>query len=145
MEMKPFKIAYLGGTFSLLHNGHIDLMKRASQMAERVVVSLNTDEFVERFKGKKPVDSYEEREEMVKAIKYVDEVIKNIGEEDSKIMIDKVKPDLLVEGGDWLEKDILKQWSMTTEWMRERNISLIFFPRRISVSTTDIKERIKHG
>lgn len=143
--MKPYKKALLGGTFSLLHAGHIDILRQANMLADKVVVALNSDEFVERFKGKKPVDSYEQREEILKCIDLVHEIVKNEADENFKVVVEKVKPDLLVQGSDWLDGGILKQWSIEKEWLEKKGIPVIFFSRHIPISTTIIKERVKNG
>lgn len=70
------KVLYTGGTFDLFHFGHINFLKQCKNISEKVVVSLNADDFVERFKGQKPILSYKEREKSVRYCKYVDEVIK---------------------------------------------------------------------
>lgn len=136
-------IVYVGGTFSRLHMGHIDLLKVAKNLGY-VVVSLNTDDFIERYKGKKPTDSYNERRDMLLSTRYVDAVIRNTDGEDSKPTILKVKPDYIVVGSDWLSKDYCKQMGFTPEWLEEQKITLIYVPRQRKLSTTIIKERIKN-
>ena len=85
MTMRPISKTsnriYVPGTFDILHWGHIELFKKAKEHGT-VIVSLNNDAFVERFK-RKPILNYREREEMLNACKYVDEVIRNSGDEDS--------------------------------------------------------------
>ena len=77
------KRVYTGGTFDLLHPGHIDFLKKCSEFGS-VTVSLNSDEFIERYKGKKPIFSFEERKYIISSLKFVSEVIINEGDEDSK-------------------------------------------------------------
>ena len=138
---------YSGGTFDMIHRGHLDLLKWCRLIAGKngkVVISLNTDGFVERFKGKRPVVPLEDRRALLEAFKdLVDVVIENIGDEDSKISILKVKPDIIVVGSDWLKKDYCKQMSFTPEWLEEQNIALCYIPRNLPESTTNIKNRVK--
>ena len=78
---------YTGGTFDLFHVGHLNLLKRCHEIAGltgQVIVSLNTDEFIEKYKSKKPLMSYEDRKAILEACRYVDSVIENYGNEDSK-------------------------------------------------------------
>lgn len=135
-------LTYTGGTFDTLHVGHLDLLRRCRQLGN-VVVSLNTDEFVEKYKGVRPIYSYEERKEMLENCKLVDLVIPNTGGEDSKPAILSVHPDYIVIGSDWLKKDYCKQMGFTPEWLEEQNISLVYIPRVRRVSSTEIKERVR--
>ena len=131
------------GTFDLLHIGHIQLFNFCKRFGNEVVVAVNTDEFVERYKGKKPIISTIHRLDMVRSIKWVDEACINIGVEDCKVIIDKVKPQYLVVGSDWLEKDYLKQTNLTRKYLEDHSISLVFTPRFYD-SSTIIKERIRN-
>ena len=87
-------IVYTGGTFDLLHAGHIAFLRRCAELG-RVVVSLNTDEFISAYKGRPPVMSYSEREAVLLGCRYVDEVVPNRGGADSRIAIEDVEPDLI--------------------------------------------------
>lgn len=136
---------YSGGTYDLFHWGHVELLRRLKDMAGKdgqVIVALNTDEFVEEFKGKRPVMSYDEREAVLKACVYVDEVVKNTGGKDSRPTILAVDADFVVAGTDWCEKDYMKQMSFTREWLEENNIGFGYIPYTIGISTTDIRKRL---
>ena len=84
------KILYTGGTFDLFHYGHANFLKKCKTLADKVVVSLNTDEFILKYKGKSPIMNYKERELSLLYCKFVDSVIANVGGEDSKISIEKI-------------------------------------------------------
>lgn len=134
-------IVYTGGTFDLPHKGHYRLLKRASEIGH-VVVALNTDEFIEKYKGKAPILNYEERKEALLACRWVDEVVPNVGGADSTISIEMVKPDYIIIGSDWARKDYYKQMGFTQDWLDERGIGLIYVPYTEGISTTDIKNRM---
>ena len=135
-------VVYTGGTFDLFHAGHVELLRRCSELGA-VTVSLNTDEFIEAYKGRKPVISYEERAKVLDACRYVDRVVPNIGGNDSRIAIDLVKPDLIVIGSDWARRDYHAQMSFTQEWLDDRGIGLCYIPYTRGISTTDIKTRMR--
>lgn len=135
-------VIYTGGTFDLFHAGHVELLRRCAELGS-VVVSLNTDEFIEAYKGRKPVISYEERAKVLDACRYVDRVVPNIGGNDSRIAIDLVKPDLIVIGSDWAQRDYHAQMSFNQEWLDERGIGLCYVPYTRGISTTDIKTRMR--
>jgi glycerol-3-phosphate cytidylyltransferase len=134
-------IVYTGGTFDLPHPGHYRLLERAAQFG-KVVVGLNTDEFIYNYKGKSPVLTYQEREEILLACKWVDRVVPNVGGEDSTISIEMVKPDYIIIGSDWARKDYYKQMGFTQDWLDARGIGLIYVPYTVGISSTEIKKRI---
>jgi glycerol-3-phosphate cytidylyltransferase len=140
------RTVYTGGTFDLLHAGHVDFLAVCRKIAGdngRVVVSLNGDDFVESYKGKPPICSYYERKDVLMACRYVDEVILNSGKHDSKPAILEVNPDFILIGDDWAHRDYYKQMSFTPEWLAELNIVLLYVPRLRVLSSTDIKARIR--
>jgi glycerol-3-phosphate cytidylyltransferase len=132
---------YTGGTFDLPHKGHYRLLKRAAEIG-RVVVALNTDEFIEKYKGKAPILTYEERKEALLACRWVDEVVPNIGGTDSTISIELVKPDYVLIGSDWARRDYYAQMGFTQDWLDARGIGLIYIPYTEGISTTEIKKRM---
>lgn len=136
---------YTGGTFDLFHSGHANFLRQCKQIAGadgKVVVALNTDSFIESYKGKPPIYSYQERKEILLACRYVDEVISNFDGADSKPAIMFVKPSYIVIGSDWLTKDYHKQMGFTQEWLDHQKITLIYVPYTEGISTTNLKKRI---
>ena len=138
---------YSVGTFDLLTPGHIDLFYWCRKIAGdgEVIISLNTDEFVEQFKGHKPSMCYEDRKAILEALSMIDMVIPNSGGADSKPAILNWKPDVIVVGSDWLKKDYCKQMGFTPEWLEEQKIALMYIPRHLPQSSTLFKEKIKNG
>lgn len=134
---------YTGGTFDLFHAGHVKFLQRCSQIADEVVVSLNTDEFIKAYKKKAPVMTFDERLTTLAGCRYVDRVVPNVGGADSKVAIDRVRPDIVAIGSDWARKDYYKQMQFDQDWLDERNISLIYIPYTDGISSTDIKNRLK--
>ena len=132
---------YTGGTFDLFHANHVKFLKRCAQFGP-VTVSLNTDEFIEAYKGKPPVMSFDERKIMLEACIYVDKVIVNRGGANSKVAIMAATPDMIIIGSDWAVRDYHKQMDFTQEWLDERNIILAYIPYGKGVSSTEIKKRL---
>ena len=120
------------GTYDLIHFGHINLLKRAKELGEYLVVGLSTDEFNE-IKGKKSYFSYDKREYMLQSVKYVDEVIKENNWDQKIEDIKKYKIDIFVMGDDWEGKfDYLNKYC-----------EVIYLPRTEGISTTEIKKNLK--
>lgn len=134
------------GTFDLLHRGHIDLFMFCKNLAGengKVVVGVNTDEFVRFYKGKAPIINTTHRMDMVRSIRWVDEVVVNKGDEDCKVIIDQIRPQFLVVGSDWLEKDYLKQTDLSRKYLEDMMITLVYTPRFYD-SSSSIKEKIRN-
>ena len=135
---------YTGGTFDLFHSGHVAFLQRCASLGS-VTVALNTDEFIEAYKGKPPVISYAERAAVLLGCRWVDAVVPNVGGLDSRISIALVEPDLIVIGSDWARRDYYQQMMFDQDWLDERGIGLCYIPYTKGISSTDIKKRMRWG
>lgn len=136
------KVLYTGGTFDLFHYGHTNFLRQCSKLADKIIVSLNTDEFIQEYKGKTPIMTYSEREQSLMDCKYVHSVVPNSGGADSKPAILEVNPDIIAIGTDWAKKDYYKQMQFTQEWLDNNDILLVYLAYTEGISTTEIKRRI---
>lgn len=137
-------VIYTGGTFDVPHAGHVNFLRQIKKLFPGclLVVSLNKDDFLVRYKGRKPYFSFQEREKLLKGTGYVDLVIANIGGEDSKPAILSASANVVVIGNDWLEKDYCKQMGFDAAWLRKYGITLCYLPYTEGISTTEIKKRL---
>jgi len=120
------------GTFDMFHIGHLKLLERLSQLGDRLIVAVSSDEFNE-LKGKKTIIPYEQRAKIVEAIKYVDMVIPEHHWEQKVKDIKKYNVDIFAMGHDWEGKfDELKEYC-----------EVIYLPRTEGISTTALKEQLK--
>jgi glycerol-3-phosphate cytidylyltransferase len=133
---------YTGGTFDLFHAGHVEFLRRCAELGS-VTVSLNEDEFIENYKGKRPIISYREREAVLLGCRWVDDVVPNVGGSDSRVSIGIVNPDLVVIGSDWARRDYYAQMQFDQDWLDERGIGLCYIPYTQGISSTAIKERLR--
>lgn len=136
------KTLYTGGTFDVLHFGHLNFLKKCRLLAKNVIVSLNTDEFIKEFKGSSPIMTYAEREQSLNHCQYVDKVIPNLSGNDSKPSILQAAPDIIAVGDDWAHKDYYSQMQFTQSWLDDNNIALVYVPYTQGISTTEIKRRL---
>lgn len=119
------------GTFDILHVGHINLLRRARALGDRLVVGLSTDEF-NQSKHKSSLLNYENRKAVLEAIRYVDEVFPELTWEQKFEDIRRYGADVFVMGDDWRGKfDFLRQ-----------GCEVVYLPRTPSISTTEIKSSL---
>lgn len=133
---------YTGGTFDLIHSGHVNFLRRCAEIGD-VTVALNTDEFIEKYKGKPPIMSFDERYAVLSELRCVSHVIPNWGDADSKPAILEVSPDVIAIGSDWARRDYYKQMNFDQDWLDGCGISLMYIPYTKGISTTELKRRIK--
>ena len=118
------------GTYDLLHYGHINLLRRARALGDYLIVALSTDEFNQKQKQKKCYFSYEQRKQLLEAIRYVDLVIPEENWEQKVSDVREFRVDTFVMGSDWEGKfDFLKPYC-----------DVVYLPRTPEISTTQIKE-----
>ena len=123
------------GTFDLLHYGHINLLRRARELGDYLIVALSTDEFNWNEKQKKCYYTYDKRKQMLEAIRYVDEVIPEENWEQKNTDVVKYGVDVFVIGDDWKGKfDFLKD-----------KCEVVYLPRTPEISTTQIKATLKES
>lgn len=120
------------GTFDMLHPGHINLLRRAKELGDFLIVALSGDEF-NALKGKKSYYTFEERKQVLEAIRYVDMVIKEENWEQKHTDVKDHAIDVFVMGDDWEGKfDFLKE-----------QCEVVYLPRTVGISTTKIKNDLK--
>ena len=119
------------GTYDWLHYGHIELLRRAREMGDYLIVALSTDEF-NQIKNKKSYYDYEQRKMMLESIRYVDLVIPEEGWGQKEKDVDRFDVDVFVMGHDWEgEFDFLKD-----------KCEVIYLNRTEGISTTKIKQEL---
>ena len=119
------------GTFDLLHWGHINLLQRARELGDYLVVAISTDDFKD-LKGKRSYHSFESRKRILEAIRYVDEVIPEHTWEQKIEDVKRHNIDVFVMGDDWKGKfDFLKDYC-----------EVIYLPRTVGISTTKSKKEL---
>lgn len=121
------------GTYDLLHYGHINLLRRAKELGDYLIVAVSTDEF-NKIKGKKSYLPFEERKSLVSSICYVDEVIPEDSWDQKLSDIEKYNIDVFVMGDDWKGK---------FDFLKEKGVEVIYLPRTPEISSTLIKNNIK--
>lgn len=146
------------GTFDLYHSGHTNFLFNCFKLTgadsssvydrnHNLMVGLNSDEFVQTYKGKAPVYSYKERRSLLVNNRYVWGVEENDSPTMESLLIDvqnygQRRYDILVVGSDWAKKDYYAQIGVDQEWLDSKGILLCYIPYTEGISTTQLKERI---
>ncbi|MFZ1807919.1 MAG: D-glycero-beta-D-manno-heptose 1-phosphate adenylyltransferase [Cyclobacteriaceae bacterium] len=101
------KIVFTNGCFDILHLGHVDYLEKAAALGDRLVIGLNTDDSVSRFKGpERPIQDQNSRARILSSLQFVDMVV--LFNEDSPLeLISSLIPDILVKGSDYLAENIV--------------------------------------
>ncbi len=132
-------IGYTQGTYDMFHIGHLNLIKNAKRRCDYLIVGVNTDELVQSYKNKKPIVPLAERAEIVRAIKYVDEVIVT-DTLDKKEVWDRIRFDEIYIGDDWKGN---ARWEQTGRELAELGAKLVFLPYTKETSSTMLREKLK--
>jgi len=139
----PEAWVYVGGTFDLFHYGHANFLRQCREYG-KVIVSLNTDDFAERYK-RKPILTIGERMESVSACRYVDDVCINIGDENTGTTIDLISDRqiaYIAHGDDWEHESLLRQLGISERWLKDRDIQMLYVPYSSGISTSELIKRV---
>ena len=136
--MKKYRIGYTTGVFDLFHIGHLNILRRAKEQCEYLIVGVSTDEIVEEYKGKRPVVPFVERIEIVKAIKYVDEVVPQISMNKLEAW-DKIHFDALFHGSDWKGSHMYDE---IEKKLKEVGVDMVFLPHTEGTSSTLLTDKL---
>lgn len=133
--MKNYKIGYTTGVYDLFHIGHLNLLRNAKQQCDHLIVGVTVDELVS-YKGKRAVIPFEERVQIVEAIRYVDEVVPQ-KELDKVKAWEKYHYDVLFVGDDWKGKPNWEQYEKT---LAEKNVDVVYLPYTKETSSTQLRD-----
>lgn len=122
------------GTFDLLHYGHINLLRRAKQYGDYLIVALSTDDFNWNQKRKRCYFSFDKRKALLEAIRYVDLVIPEESWDQKVTDVREYHIDTFVMGDDWKGE---------FDFLQDEGVDVVYLPRTPEVSTTQIKRDLK--
>ena len=131
-------IGYTTGVFDLFHVGHLNILRRAKEQCDYLIVGVTVDELV-AYKGKKAFIPYEERAAIVEAIKYVDKVV-------PQITMDKLKAweelhfNKMFVGDDWKGTETWNHWEKV---FGEKDVEIVYFAYTTKTSSTELRDALK--
>lgn len=137
-ENKNIVIGYTTGVYDLFHIGHLNLLKNAKGMCDKLIVGVTVDELV-AYKGKQAMIPFEDRIEIVRSIKYVDAAVPQY-DMDKLTACKKLGATYLFVGDDWYATE---KWQEYEKEFNKEGIKIIYFPYTKGVSSTKISEALK--
>lgn len=136
--VKKYKIGYTTGVFDMFHIGHLNILRRAKEQCDYLIVGVSTDQLVEKYKHKKTIIPFEERIDIVGAIEYVDQVVAQEDRDKFKAW-EQLKFNAMFVGDDWkgspLFEEIEKQF-------HEVGVEVVYFPYTKDTSSTILREKL---
>ena len=136
--MSKYGVGYTTGVFDLFHIGHLNILKKAKEQCEHLIVGVSTDELVWEYKKKVPVIPYEERQEIVKSIKYVDEVVPQ-SNRDKFGSWEQLKFDVMFVGDDWKGSALFTEVEMK---FKQVGVDIVYFPYTQGTSSTILRKKV---
>ncbi len=133
---KQYKVGYTTGVFDMFHIGHLNILKRAKEYCDYLIVGVSTDEVVETYKHKKPIIPFEERLQIVEAIKYVDRAVPQISMNKMEAW-NSLHFDALFHGSDWKDSEM---YNKITSEFKAVGVDVVFLPHTDGVSSTLLSE-----
>jgi choline-phosphate cytidylyltransferase/glycerol-3-phosphate cytidylyltransferase len=132
-------IGYTTGVFDLFHVGHVNLLRNAKSMCDKLIVGVTVDELV-AYKNKKSVIPFEERLEIVRTSRYVDLAVPQYTM-DKMDALQRYKFDIMFVGDDWYKSE---KWADFENQFKEQNVKIIYFPYTKSTSSTLINKTLEN-
>lgn len=135
--MKKYKIGYTTGVFDMFHIGHLNILRRAKEQCEFLIVGVSTDEVVREYKHKTPIIPFEQRCAIVEAIKYVDKVVPQTTM-DKMVAYSKYEFNALFHGSDWKNSDM---YNKIASELKNVGVDVVFLPHTEGISSTIIDKK----
>lgn len=136
--MKKYKIGYTTGVFDMFHIGHLNILRRAKEQCEHLIVGVSTDELVQNYKNKTPIIPFAERSAIVGACRYVDEVVPQ--KDRNKIdAFNRIKFDVMFVGDDWKDNQLFVE---VEKYLKEHGASVVYFQYTQGTSSTILREKL---
>ena len=137
--MKKYKIGYTTGVYDMFHIGHLNILKRAKEQCDYLIVGVSTDALVESYKHKTPIIPFKERIAIVEAIKYVDKVVAQESM-DKFSAWEKLQFDAIFHGDDWKGSSMYDE---IEKKLASVGVDMVFLPHTDGTSSTLLSEKLK--
>ena len=137
---KKYKIGYTSGVFDMFHVGHLNILKKAKEMCDFLVVGVTSDNLCFQRKNKYPIINENDRIEIVSAIKYVDQVVVQ-DDMDKFKMVQNIKANVVFVGSDWKGSD---SWNKYEKEFEKINVDVVYFDYTTGISSTILRDKLNN-
>lgn len=134
--MKRYRIGYTTGVYDLFHIGHLNILRRAKEQCDYLIVGVSTDDLVRREKNKTPIIPFTERVQIVEAIKYVDAVVPQT-DKNKLDAYHRLQFDAMFVGSDW---EGTPQWKRFEEELAPYGVDIVYLSYTDGVSSTKLTD-----
>ena len=131
-------IGYTTGVYDMFHIGHLNILRRAKEQCDFLVVGVSTDELVEKEKHKRPVIPFDDRVAIVAAIRYVDRVVPQV-DKNKLGAWEKLHFNKMFVGSDWRGTP---QWQLFEDQFRPYGVKIVYLPHTDGISSSMLRERV---
>ncbi len=136
---KPSAVVFTNGVFDVLHTGHIELLKFAKSLGDKLIVAINSDNAVKKLKGPdRPINNEMDRKRVLESLREVDEVV-IFDDIETVSLLNEIKPNVLVKGGEWTAEQVRERDKVPSE------TAVRIFPLVKGYATTNIVKKIKES
>ncbi len=139
MSSNNKKIGYTTGVFDLFHVGHLEILRKAKENCDYLIVGVSTDELVQEYKNKRPIITFDQRIEIIKSIKYVDEVVVQ-KDRDKLSALHKIGFNIMFVGDDWKGSRIFLELESK---FQKHGVEIFYFPYTKNISSTSLRSTLK--
>jgi len=139
MSSNNKKIGYTTGVFDLFHVGHLEILRKAKENCDYLIVGVSTDELVKEYKNKRPIITFDQRIEIIKSIKYVDEVVVQ-KDRDKLSALHKIGFNIMFVGDDWKGSKIFLELESK---FQKHGVEIFYFPYTKNISSTSLRSTLK--
>lgn len=136
--MKKYKIGFVQGVFDMFHVGHLNILERAKENCDYLIVGVNSDKLVEEYKSKKTIIPCDERMRIIKALRCVDEVIEMHDRDKVKVCTEH-NINAIFMGDDWKGSDFYNKMEVE---LKKYNVDIVYFPYTRGTSSTVLREKL---
>lgn len=138
---KKYKIGYTTGVYDMFHIGHLNLLRRAKEQCDYLIVGVSTDELVQETKHKTPVIPFDDRVEIIRALECVNEVVPQYNK-DKIAAYHKYKFDAMFVGDDWKGSELFNKCE---DELKKFGVDVVYFPYTKKISSTKLRGDLKNG
>lgn len=136
--MKKYRVGYTTGVFDMFHVGHLNILRKAKEQCDYLIVGVSTDELVREYKNKTPIIPFEERSEIVRSIDCVDKVIPQVNRDKYEAW-KELKFDVMFVGDDWKGKPLFMK---VEDDFKKVGVEVVYFPYTKDTSSTILREKL---